>query len=98
MNKTYGLGWFIGRDGETHCGVDQEELKMSYTHKKEEDVRKATITGIGGWEIFGLFGIVLPFLVSGILGPYRGIDGWMDGWLGMGHAFWPNLVSDDFCL
>lgn len=50
MNKTYGLGWFIGRDGETHCGVDQEELKMSYTHKKEEDVRKATITGIGGWD------------------------------------------------
>jgi len=50
MKKTYGLGWFIGRDGEMHCGVDQEELKMGYKHKKEEDARKATITGVGGWD------------------------------------------------
>lgn len=26
----YGLGWFEGRDGQTHCGVDQEELLSSY--------------------------------------------------------------------
>ena len=26
----YGLGWFEGRDGQTHCGVDQEELMSSY--------------------------------------------------------------------
>ncbi|KAL1903134.1 hypothetical protein Sste5346_000418 [Sporothrix stenoceras] len=26
----YGLGWFEGRDGKTHCGVDQEELMSSY--------------------------------------------------------------------
>ncbi|KAF4345463.1 hypothetical protein FBEOM_572 [Fusarium beomiforme] len=30
--KTYGLGWFTGRDGQTHCGVDQEELTSSYKH------------------------------------------------------------------
>lgn len=30
--KTYGLGWFKGRDGQTHCGVDQEELISSYKH------------------------------------------------------------------
>ncbi|KAH7149310.1 hypothetical protein B0J13DRAFT_551170 [Dactylonectria estremocensis] len=30
--KTYGLGWFKGRDGQTHCGVDQEELTSSYKH------------------------------------------------------------------
>ncbi|KJZ79567.1 hypothetical protein HIM_01036 [Hirsutella minnesotensis 3608] len=30
--KTYGLGWFEGRDGQTHCGVDQEELTSNYKH------------------------------------------------------------------
>ncbi|KND89682.1 hypothetical protein TOPH_05614 [Tolypocladium ophioglossoides CBS 100239] len=30
--KTYGLGWFSGRDGQTHCGVDQEELTSNYKH------------------------------------------------------------------
>ena len=50
MEKTYGLGWFIGRDGETHCGVDQEELKMGYTHKQGEDARKATVTRVGGYD------------------------------------------------
>ncbi|KAM5352442.1 hypothetical protein ACJ41O_005165 [Fusarium nematophilum] len=30
--KTYGLGWFTGRDGQTHCGVDQEELTSFYKH------------------------------------------------------------------
>ncbi len=30
LKKTYGLGWFEGRDGQTHCGVDQEELMSSY--------------------------------------------------------------------
>jgi hypothetical protein len=29
---TYGLGWFLGRDGQTHCGVDQEELISRYKH------------------------------------------------------------------
>lgn len=30
--KVYGLGWFEGRDGQTHCGVDQEELISNYKH------------------------------------------------------------------
>lgn len=30
--KTYGLGWFEGRDGKVHCGVDEEELRNSYRH------------------------------------------------------------------
>ncbi|KAI5462427.1 hypothetical protein BGZ63DRAFT_383791 [Mariannaea sp. PMI_226] len=30
--KTYGLGWFRGRDGQTHCGIDEEELTSSYKH------------------------------------------------------------------
>ncbi|MBE3044935.1 DUF3433 domain-containing protein [Candidatus Bathyarchaeota archaeon] len=30
--KTYGLGWFQGRDGLSHCGVDEEELAGAYRH------------------------------------------------------------------
>ncbi|KOS20203.1 hypothetical protein ESCO_006165 [Escovopsis weberi] len=29
---TYGLGWFEGRDGQKHCGVDEEELISNYKH------------------------------------------------------------------
>lgn len=32
VGQTYGLGWFEGRDGNEHCGIDQEELKTSYRH------------------------------------------------------------------
>ncbi|KAK1751234.1 hypothetical protein QBC47DRAFT_392538 [Echria macrotheca] len=30
IGKTYGLGWFQGRDGQSHCGVDEEELLSGY--------------------------------------------------------------------
>ncbi|KXX81786.1 hypothetical protein MMYC01_202991 [Madurella mycetomatis] len=30
MGKTYGLGWFQGRDGQSHCGVDEEELLSGF--------------------------------------------------------------------
>lgn len=32
IGKTYGLGWFEGRDGRTHCGIDEEELSATYRH------------------------------------------------------------------
>lgn len=32
IGKTYGLGWFEGRDGRTHCGIDQEALIAGYRH------------------------------------------------------------------
>ncbi|KAI3397216.1 hypothetical protein diail_11095 [Diaporthe ilicicola] len=32
VGQTYGLGWFEGRDGNEHCGIDHEELKTSYRH------------------------------------------------------------------
>ncbi|GKT50293.1 uncharacterized protein ColSpa_10474 [Colletotrichum spaethianum] len=35
LGKTYGLGWFEGRDGQTHCGVDQENLLGHYKHGKD---------------------------------------------------------------
>jgi Protein of unknown function (DUF3433) len=31
-NKRYGLGWFRGRDGKLHCGVDQEPMLSKYVH------------------------------------------------------------------
>ncbi|KAK0613482.1 hypothetical protein B0T14DRAFT_280591 [Immersiella caudata] len=30
LGKTYGLGWFQGRDGQSHCGVDEEELLSGF--------------------------------------------------------------------
>jgi hypothetical protein len=50
IKKTYGLGWFTGRDGELHCGVDEEELVSNYRHG--EDTRKANMIsgGVGNWE------------------------------------------------
>ncbi|KAK0719668.1 hypothetical protein B0H67DRAFT_643000 [Lasiosphaeris hirsuta] len=30
VGKVYGLGWFQGRDGQSHCGVDEEELLSGY--------------------------------------------------------------------
>jgi hypothetical protein len=48
MGKTYGLGWFTGRDGETHCGVDQEELREGYKHGAKSDARKASKPWLGG--------------------------------------------------
>ncbi|KAL2115751.1 hypothetical protein VTJ04DRAFT_10006 [Mycothermus thermophilus] len=38
--KTYGLGWFRGRDGMSHCGVDEEELLSGY--KVGYDYSRAT--------------------------------------------------------
>jgi hypothetical protein len=35
LNKTYGLGWFTGRDGQFHCGIDEEPLKASYKFGKD---------------------------------------------------------------
>jgi len=50
VNKTYGLGWFAGRDGELHCGIDEEELHSNYRHG--HNTRAATMTGIdvSTWE------------------------------------------------
>ncbi|KAI0387099.1 hypothetical protein F5Y04DRAFT_288848 [Hypomontagnella monticulosa] len=32
LNKKYGLGWFDGRDGNSHCGIDSEPLMSKYKH------------------------------------------------------------------
>ncbi|KAF2843350.1 hypothetical protein M501DRAFT_925260, partial [Patellaria atrata CBS 101060] len=50
LPKTYALGWFSGRDGEDHCGVDEEEILAEYQHGV--DWTKSRLLGghIGTWE------------------------------------------------
>jgi hypothetical protein len=50
IKKTYGLGWFTGRDGEMHCGVDEEELVSGYKHG--EDSKKANMPWNSNWQSF----------------------------------------------
>lgn len=54
LRKTYALGWFNGRDGQDHCGVDQEEILANYVHGV--DWSKSRLLGSGGamgaWEHF----------------------------------------------
>lgn len=50
VGKTYGLGWFAGRDGEMHCGVDEEELVTRYRHGS--DARKATQPWSTQWDLY----------------------------------------------
>lgn len=50
MGKTYALGWFQGRDGDDHCGIDEEPILAPYTYGV--DWTKARVQGhtIGTWE------------------------------------------------
>lgn len=52
LGKRYGLGWFNGRDGQDHCGVDQEPILAKYKHGYEW--KKARLGGeeVGNWEYF----------------------------------------------
>ncbi|KAF1830765.1 hypothetical protein BDW02DRAFT_85781 [Decorospora gaudefroyi] len=33
--KTYALGWFQGRDGDDHLGIDEEEIESAYVYGKD---------------------------------------------------------------
>jgi hypothetical protein len=33
--KTYALGWFQGRDGDDHLGIDEEEISSAYVYGKD---------------------------------------------------------------
>ena len=50
LGKTYGLGWFDGRDGQTHCGIDEEELSLSYKHGV--DYSKGNKPWLTEWQTF----------------------------------------------
>lgn len=50
QGKTYALGWFSGRDGDDHCGIDEEPILSEYRYGV--DWRKTRVLGdeIGRWE------------------------------------------------
>ncbi|KAI1738900.1 hypothetical protein F4680DRAFT_423296 [Xylaria scruposa] len=50
LGKTYGLGWFNGRDGQTHCGVDEEELTGNYKHGI--DYSQGNLPWLTDWQTF----------------------------------------------
>ncbi|KAI1109006.1 hypothetical protein F5Y14DRAFT_456453 [Nemania sp. NC0429] len=50
IGKTYGLGWFKGRDGQTHCGVDEEELTGTYKHGI--DYSQGNMPWLTNWQTF----------------------------------------------
>jgi hypothetical protein len=51
IGKTYALGWFNGRDGEDHMGVDQEPISAPYEHGVDWKKGRLGGTGdIGTWE------------------------------------------------
>ncbi|KAI1199641.1 hypothetical protein F5X97DRAFT_113998 [Nemania serpens] len=50
IGKTYGLGWFKGRDGQTHCGVDEEELTGNYKHGV--DYSQGNMPWLTDWQMF----------------------------------------------
>ncbi|KAI1824598.1 hypothetical protein F4861DRAFT_253750 [Xylaria intraflava] len=37
LGKTYGMGWFSGRDALTHYGIDEEELMANYKQGRKRD-------------------------------------------------------------
>lgn len=50
LGKSYALGWFQGRDGDDHCGIDEEPILSTY--KYGVDWTKTRVQGhtIGTWE------------------------------------------------
>ena len=50
LKKTYGLGWFEGRDEEDHCGIEQEELFSGYRHGVDWSEGRLKNVGVSDWE------------------------------------------------
>jgi hypothetical protein len=51
--KRYGFGWFIGRDGMDHCGIDSEPLLTRYKHGVNyKSGHLATAAEVGNWQYF----------------------------------------------
>jgi hypothetical protein len=47
---TYGFGWFCGRDGKRHLGIDSEELSSDYEYGKK--LQDAVLDPTEPWEHF----------------------------------------------
>ncbi|KAF2453334.1 hypothetical protein BDY21DRAFT_356389 [Lineolata rhizophorae] len=53
--KRYALGWFDGRDGAYHCGIDEEPIDRRYEFGV--DPRSERIKVVGTWEHFETAGV-----------------------------------------
>jgi hypothetical protein len=52
QGKKYGLGWFVGRDNEDHCGIDEEPLWASYEYGKNSAEGRLRENEIGSWQYY----------------------------------------------
>lgn len=48
--KTYALGWFGGRDGDDHLGIDEEPILHDYVYGKDWTSSRVKPNQIGTWE------------------------------------------------
>jgi len=50
QGKTYALGWFSGRDGDDHLGIDEEPILKEYEYGKNWKATRMLGHQIGTWE------------------------------------------------
>jgi len=51
LGMKYGFGWYLGRDGKRHLGIDFEPLLGGF--KVGKDPRSAVVDELVGWEVYG---------------------------------------------
>lgn len=50
QGKTYALGWFSGRDGDDHLGIDEEPILKEYVYGEKWKDTRVLGHQIGTWE------------------------------------------------
>ncbi|KAF2795941.1 hypothetical protein K505DRAFT_381558 [Melanomma pulvis-pyrius CBS 109.77] len=50
QGKTYSLGWFSGRDGDDHCGIDEEPILAPYKYGVDWTQTRVLGNQVGTWE------------------------------------------------
>jgi hypothetical protein len=48
--KTYALGWFGGRDGDDHLGIEEEPILHGYVYGEDWTSSRLLPNQIGTWE------------------------------------------------
>jgi hypothetical protein len=52
VGKSYALGWFSGRDGEDHVGIDEEPILAKYEYGVDWAKARVRPSEIGNWEVY----------------------------------------------
>ncbi|KAF2281519.1 uncharacterized protein EI97DRAFT_31720 [Westerdykella ornata] len=50
QGKTYGLGWYSGRDGDSYCGIDEEPILASYKYGVDFRDGRLLPNQAGSWQ------------------------------------------------